>query len=265
MAALGESFRIARESQGLSLPDVADSIHIRSAYLAAIETEDWAAIGPTVYVRGFIRNYARFLGLDADAAVAQFGLSSGGAGATSSLRAPAQRGEPARSGMPRGAGGKSGPSPWAILGLLVAIALVAFVGYEYYLFVQSGTPGGAADRAGRLSVAAATPAAVVSAAAGAGLPSSAPTSAPGIHGPAKNAQRSTGLALRLKSSSWLRVVVDGKVTLEGVYPAGTERSFAGRLATVRAGNAAGVDISVGGKDLGPMGGAGDVAERSFHF
>ena len=70
MAALGETFRKARESQGLTLADVAERIHIRDVYLTAIEAENWSAIGPAVYVRGFVRTYARCLGLDADAAIA---------------------------------------------------------------------------------------------------------------------------------------------------------------------------------------------------
>ena len=66
MAALGEEFRSAREARGLTLSDVAEQIHIRSVYLNAIENEEWAAIGAPVYVRGFIRTYARFLGLEAE-------------------------------------------------------------------------------------------------------------------------------------------------------------------------------------------------------
>jgi cytoskeletal protein RodZ len=64
MAALGDEFRSAREARGLTLSDVAEQIHIRSVYLNAIETDDWGSIGAPVYVRGFIRTYARFLALD---------------------------------------------------------------------------------------------------------------------------------------------------------------------------------------------------------
>ena len=56
----------------MSLSDVAEQIRIRSLYLAAIEDENWNAIGAPVYVRGFLRTYARFLGLDPEEAVAAF-------------------------------------------------------------------------------------------------------------------------------------------------------------------------------------------------
>jgi hypothetical protein len=77
--------------------------------------------------------------------------------------------------------------------------------------------------------------------------------------------RPSQFAVRLRDSSWLRVIVDGKVTMEGLFPKGTQRAFSGRSATVRVGNAGGVDIYVDGKDLGPMGGLGDVAERSYQL
>src|SRR5579871_247046 len=70
--ALGERFRAAREARGLSLSDVAEQIRIRSVYLSAIEEENWQAIGAPVYIRGFLRTYARFLGLDSEDVVAQF-------------------------------------------------------------------------------------------------------------------------------------------------------------------------------------------------
>src|SRR5579883_285293 len=78
MRALGEEFRAAREARGLSLSDVAEQIHIRSVYLQAIENEDWSAIGAPVYIRGFIRTYARFLGLDGESAVQRFNESAAG-------------------------------------------------------------------------------------------------------------------------------------------------------------------------------------------
>ena len=69
---LGERFRAAREQRGLTLSDVAEHVRIRSVYLAAIEEENWKAIGAPVYTRGFLRTYARYLGLDPEEAVSEF-------------------------------------------------------------------------------------------------------------------------------------------------------------------------------------------------
>jgi hypothetical protein len=51
--------------------------------------------------------------------------------------------------------------------------------------------------------------------------------------------------------------------LEGTLPAGASKSFGGRVADVRVGNAAGVRIAVNGKALGSLGASGDVVERRF--
>ena len=81
------SFRAAREARHLSLSDVSEHIHIRSVYLQGIEEEDWSSIGAPVYVRGFIRTYARFLAIDAERCVEYFNAAVGRA----ALPAPASR------------------------------------------------------------------------------------------------------------------------------------------------------------------------------
>ena len=71
------------------------------------------------------------------------------------------------------------------------------------------------------------------------------------------------LALVLSAPSWLRVTVDGSVSIEGTFPAGTSKTFHGKNALVRIGNAGGVEIYVDGKDVGKLGKPGDVVEQSF--
>lgn len=62
---IGETLRRARESQGFTLVDVANSLKIRRVYLDAIENGrlDELPTGPA-YASGFIRSYAQALGLD---------------------------------------------------------------------------------------------------------------------------------------------------------------------------------------------------------
>jgi len=260
MSALGETFRAARESQGLSLTELAERIHIRTVYLMAIESEDWATIGPPVYVRGFLRTYARALGLDGDAAVAQFAQTSAGA-----IPTPPPRTEPARSGGQRAdaerrdaarkdAGRRGGLSTGALVGLIVALLFVAFVGYQAYDYWRT--------RAVAVNVVDPAPA---SEAPAQPSPATAVFDDRAVAKPLPKVDNHPRFALRLRGASWLRVTVDGKVALEGTFPKGTTRAFAGRSATIRAGNAGGVDLSLNGKDLGPMGGLGDVAERSFRL
>jgi cytoskeleton protein RodZ len=253
MSALGVTFRTARESRGFTLSDAAERTHIRSVYLEAIEAEDWDTIGPPVYVRGFVRTYARLLGLDCDAALAGLSADAGDIPAAAVVQAAAPRVEPLLSD--RGNAGKRGLSVGAVAAVLVAFALVLFVGFQYVDYQRGQTvpgksvparPTAQPQRAMR-DVPAAIPAAARAE----------------LHPADRNGSRPSGFAVRLRDSSWLRIVVDGKVEMEGVYPSGTQRTFSGRSATVRVGNAGGVDIAVDGKDLGPMGGLGDVAERSY--
>lgn len=59
----GDLLRLAREKAGLSLERAAELSRIRPSILAAIEADDTAEIA-SVYLRGYIRNYAHALGID---------------------------------------------------------------------------------------------------------------------------------------------------------------------------------------------------------
>lgn len=60
---LGSLLRAKREVLGLSVEDVEKKIHIRACHLRAIEADDLTAFPSVPQARGFIRNYAAFLGV----------------------------------------------------------------------------------------------------------------------------------------------------------------------------------------------------------
>ena len=64
MDELGEILREAREAKGLTLDDAFEETRITRKYLAAMEGGDYDQLPTPVHVRGYLRNYARFLGLD---------------------------------------------------------------------------------------------------------------------------------------------------------------------------------------------------------
>ncbi len=64
MNELGHILREARETKGYTLEDVQEEIRINAKYLKSLENGDYNALPTPVHVRGFLRNYARFLGLD---------------------------------------------------------------------------------------------------------------------------------------------------------------------------------------------------------
>lgn len=63
---LGALLRERREQRSVSLADVEKGTRIRQKYLAAIEADEWHLLPGEVVGRGFLRNYANFLRLDAD-------------------------------------------------------------------------------------------------------------------------------------------------------------------------------------------------------
>jgi cytoskeletal protein RodZ len=253
MPALGEEFRSAREARGLSLSDVAERLHIRGVYLAAIEDEDWKAIGAPVYVRGFMRTYARFLGLDAEAAVSRFTQAAGAPAPSTTPRLIEER---PREPDPSGSSGR--PSVVAMLAVLLAVAVVAYVGYSYAQY-RAGTPVTAS------ATAAASPGVVVPVVdpANDGLTPRAAGTAPSRAAAKPTPPAAHGLHVAVTQTSWVLVKVDGTVVAEGTFPPGTAKSFAGHVADVRVGNAGGVDIAVNGRPIGKLGNDGDVVERHF--
>jgi len=60
----GELLKRLRETAGLSLEDMAMITKISKRYLRAIEGDDFATLPAKVYIRGFVGQYARVLGLD---------------------------------------------------------------------------------------------------------------------------------------------------------------------------------------------------------
>lgn len=61
---IGTALRTARVAQGLSIQDAANHLRLMHRQVEAMETEDFPSLGPSVFARGFVRNYARLLGLD---------------------------------------------------------------------------------------------------------------------------------------------------------------------------------------------------------
>jgi len=63
-SSIGESLRGAREAQGLSVEEAARRLRLMHRQIEAMEREDFDSLGQPVFARGFVRNYARLLGLD---------------------------------------------------------------------------------------------------------------------------------------------------------------------------------------------------------
>lgn len=64
MSSIGRVLQQEREQQGRTLKEVSDAVNIKEAYLDALEKENFDVIPGAVFVKGFIRTYAEYLGLD---------------------------------------------------------------------------------------------------------------------------------------------------------------------------------------------------------
>ncbi len=72
MFEIGNSLREARERQGLGYPEIELATKIRAKYIRALEEEDFTAVAGDAYIRGFLRTYADYLGLDGDVYVDEY-------------------------------------------------------------------------------------------------------------------------------------------------------------------------------------------------
>jgi cytoskeleton protein RodZ len=66
MESIGEKLRLARERSNLTIEQVARETNVARRFLRALEDEDFEVFPGETYALGFLRNYADFLGLNAE-------------------------------------------------------------------------------------------------------------------------------------------------------------------------------------------------------
>ena len=76
--AIGQKLEEARNRKGISIREASESTKIRGDFLTSFEAGKFDLQLPEVYLRGFIRVYARFLGIDPESAVDDLNLEIGG-------------------------------------------------------------------------------------------------------------------------------------------------------------------------------------------
>jgi cytoskeletal protein RodZ len=68
---IGQHLRQAREERYISLEKASDETRIRAVFLRALEADDYSIIPSAAQGRGFLRNYAEYLGIDIDEVIAE--------------------------------------------------------------------------------------------------------------------------------------------------------------------------------------------------
>lgn len=69
---LGEKLKRIREDMRISLAEIAKATKVKQSYLEKIEEGDFESLPPDVYVKGFLKSYAGYLGVDEDEVVRQY-------------------------------------------------------------------------------------------------------------------------------------------------------------------------------------------------
>jgi cytoskeletal protein RodZ len=120
VTSLGDLLLTARERKGVDLYRAERDTKIRARYLAALERGDYSELPGTVYTKGFLRNYASYLGLDPDVVLAQYHREHG-ASRTEPVAIVPRPLEAPKSGLTL--------TPGLAVGALLAIAVLAFAGF----------------------------------------------------------------------------------------------------------------------------------------
>ncbi|MEW5899394.1 MAG: RodZ domain-containing protein [Bacillota bacterium] len=246
---IGETFKQVRKERGLSLEEIAEKTKIRRRYLEAIEEENFGLLPGRVYVKGFLRNYAKFLGLNPEPLVALYEERyPGEQPAAVAAEVPPKKEKIVHSRR----------KPLIYVFLAAVLCLAAFGLYAWQagaLFSQAPddvrAPGNADGRD--------LPGQVYA-------PPDQPASPPVSPVLEDNAPpRGVSLVLDVvQDSCWMRVVVDGETKFEGELTARQSRSFSGKeRIKVKLGNAGAVQVQVNGRNLGYLGGRGEVVNKEF--
>jgi len=117
---VGDKLRAAREAQGLTIEEIASSTRIPKRHLATIESGGYDGLPAPTYSAGFIKSWARRLGLDGQALADQFRVEMGVLSVEPSQPLPYEPADPRR----------TPPAGLALLALLVAV--VVGLGYLYW-------------------------------------------------------------------------------------------------------------------------------------
>jgi cytoskeletal protein RodZ len=229
---LGSLLGEARQARGVTLEQAAATIRIRVRHLAALEGDRLAELPAPVYVRGYLRTYATYLEIDADALVDAYEAAYDGSGGSLAIR-------PMSSFT---------TSPNVVLTAPVAgaiglfLLLLAFSAYVYRELDSIRAPA-AQPRAAATALPSPSPSASPTAAA-AVVPAATPTPAVAT------------LVVSVTDTVWIDVQVDGKPQFADagrIMEAGTSLTFSGVKVKVSTGKGVATLINLNGRDLGPMG------------
>lgn len=274
MRELGQILQEAREAKGVTLEEVESATHMRVKFLRALEQGQPEVFLTPLQLRGFLRNYATYLGLDPEPLLERYILTNGSKPVQVQ---PGTNGEwrvlfrhPADISRHR-------PSllSWDLLISVIILAAVAGFVLWYGSQLLNGTMPNLPFNLDALGLAPAATATSAPSPAGAApqptagsLPTPSPSAEPGqeaTNPPATSIPPGVAqLDVTATERTWVRVTVDGAVAFEGLLMPEEHRTWQGRQSIqLLTGNAAGLIVSFNGRLLGTLGTRGQVVQRTW--
>ena len=264
---LGEVLRAERERRQLTIHDIEEATSIRALYIESIENGNYEKLPGDVYTKGFIKNYATFLKLDAEELVKQFiaertpvvaevpAENTGEKNIEKPKKIePEEKIEPPKLRRRRDHSDSGGFS----FGLVAAVVLIAAIagGAWYYL---TNTDGEIADNNPNPKIE--QPANIAENQPTAQTPeeqknnsvAAAPSNASGVN-----------IQAKFTGECWTQVISDGALVYEDVAVAGQTLNWSGKDSVIiRLGNAGAVEFTENGHNVGQAGAVGEVIEKTF--
>ncbi len=262
MGSFGDKLRREREMRGITLAEMSESTKISTRHLESLEKEDFGSLPGGVFNKGFVRAYARFLGLDEDEAVADYAALANEAPPPEDKFPLDVHEQPNRELNPK----KSNfPMIFAVAALIGI--LIGYTAWSKNKKLHPATPE---------TVSAATMTASEPVASGSAEQQRAPAEQISNLPVQKNTslefspptrpkpEYTFSILIKAKEDSWISVIADGKMVAQGVLGQNRHKLVrAMKEITLRTGNAGGIEISHNGKSLGPVGSESETRTLMF--
>jgi len=270
---LGEQLRRAREARGLSIDEAERATRIRARYLTALEKGDLDVLPTHIQVRGFLRNYSGFVGLDPEQTIGRLDTTRYGPrkrfwsalfrrGRQLSVHPDIPAIRPPSSFPPSHSSIQGQVSTSRrmrrFLTLDVFIVLTMLVGVIAFFMWGGSKVSEAVFARSEVTV---TPEVLGPTATATllGRITFTPTNPPPLV-----SFSDVQLSLVVEQRSFVRIIVDGVLDFDGILAPGDRRDYFGaQLAEVTTANGAGVRVFFNQRDEGLMGGFGEVVTWIF--
>ncbi len=269
MTALGDMLREAREARGITLSEAERETKIRAKYLAALEDDNPGNLPGAVYARGFLHNYAQFLGLDPEETLSCYEKLN----QPTRAKIKAARGEPATqkrgkndvetisihpiSPKPVDTRVRYGSSYIAVSVLAVPLLLLFYFVYNFWGGNRNVNLPIPTPRPPTLTpIALPTQSLTAAGTEAFNTPTTVVALPPGLNvTPTPLVLPGSQVAVRVVTThdAWMQIVVDGVLQFSGTLPGGANRTWTGKnKVRIRTGRADSVQVNVNGVDKGFM-------------